>query len=106
MAVNRVMFNNHRGPFKAVVESSGRGVRVTFDGWGTEPFVASAAKVRIIYRVAGRTEMDFSAEAISSGAVRVRPVDRPVIQGRRIVIGLGGGAAKGVANVSVEGRRD
>src|SRR6516165_8723809 len=37
MAVNRVMFNDHRGPFKAVVESSGRGVRVTFDGWGQGP---------------------------------------------------------------------
>jgi hypothetical protein len=106
MTVNHVMFNDHRGPFKAVVESSGPGVLVSFDGWGRGPFVASAAKVRIIYRVAGRTEMDFVAEAISRGAVRVRPVDRPVIQGRRIVIGLGGGAAKGVANVSVQGRRD
>jgi hypothetical protein len=106
MAVNRVLFDDHRGPFKAVVESSGKGVRVTFDGWGTEPFVASADKIRIIYRVAGRKEMDLAAEAISGGAVRVRAVDRPVGQGRRIVIGLGQRAAKGVSTVSVEGRRD
>jgi hypothetical protein len=106
MAVNRVLFNNHHGPFKAVVESSGRGVRVTFDGWGTEPFVASADKIRITYRVAGRKEIDFTAEAAASGAVRVRPAGRAVAQGSRIVIRLGEGAAKGVASVSVEGRRD
>jgi hypothetical protein len=43
MAVNHVLFQDHRGPFQAVVESAGAGVRVTFDGWGREPFVASAA---------------------------------------------------------------
>ena len=106
MAVNHVMFNDHRGPFKAVVESSGKGVRVTFDGWGKEPFVASAARVRIIYWVAGKKEIDFVAEAVSSGAVRVQAVDRPATQGHRIVVGLGGRAAKGAATVSVEGRRD
>ena len=106
MAANHVMFNDHRGPFKAVVESSGRGVRVTFDGWGGEPFVASADKIRIIYRVAGRKDMDLAAEAISGGAVRVRRVDGPETRGRRIVIGFGEGAAEGVAKVSVEGRRD
>jgi hypothetical protein len=106
MAVNHVLLNDHRGPFKAVVESAGKGVRVTFDGWGQGPLVASADQVRIIYRVAGRKEIDFTAEAIPGGAVRVRPVARPVTQGRRIVIGLGERAAKGVANVSVEARRD
>jgi hypothetical protein len=106
MNVNHVQFNNHHGPFRVVVESAGKGVRVTFDGWGQEPFVASADKVRIIYWVAGRKEIDFAAEAISGGAVRVRPVDRPVTQGRRVVIGLGERAAEGVANVSVEARRD
>ena len=106
MAVNRVMFNDHRGPFKAVVESSGRGVRVTFDGWGQGPFVACADKIRIIYRVAGRMEMDLAAEAISGGAIRVRRVDGPETRGRRIVIGFGEGAAKGIAKVPVEGRRD
>jgi hypothetical protein len=68
MAVNHVRFNDHCGPFTAVVESSGKGVRVTFDGWGKAPFVASANKVRIIYWVAGRKEIDFAAEAISGGA--------------------------------------
>jgi hypothetical protein len=106
MAANHVMFNDHRGPFKAIVESSGKGVRVIFDGWGERPFVASAEKIRIIYRVTGRKEMDFAAEAISGGSVCVRPVDRPITQGRRIVIRLGERAAKGVANVSVEGGKD
>jgi hypothetical protein len=106
MAANHVMFNDHPGPFKAVVESPGKGVRVTFQGWGEEPFIASAEKVRIIYRVAGRKEIDFGAEAISGGEVRVRPVDRPAIQGRRVVIGLGERSPKGVANVSVEVRKD
>jgi hypothetical protein len=106
MAANHVTFSDHRGPFKAVVESSGQGVRVTFEGWGEQPFVASAGKVRIIYWVAGKKESDFVAEAVSGGAVRVRAVDRPVTQGRRIVVGLGERAAKGAATVSVEGRRD
>jgi hypothetical protein len=105
MAVNHNQFHDHRRPFQAVVESSGAGVRVTFDGWGKEPFVASAAKIRIIYRVAGGKEIDLVAESISGGAVRVRPVDQPVVQGRQIVIGLGERAAKGVATVSVEGGR-
>jgi hypothetical protein len=106
MAANHVLFNDHRGPFKAVVESSGRGVRVTFDGWGKEPFVASTDKVRIIYWVAGQRAIDFAAEAIAGGAVRVRAADRPVTQGRRIVIGLSPRAAKGATNVSVEAWRD
>jgi hypothetical protein len=106
LSANRVMFNNHRGPFKAIVESSAKRVRVTFDGWGEEPFVASAEKIRIIYWVAGRKEMDFAAELVPGGAVRIRPVDRPATQGRRIIIGLGERAAKGAAIVSVEGRKD
>jgi hypothetical protein len=89
MAVNHVMFNDHRGPFKATVESSGKEVRVTFDGWGKGPFVVSADKVRIIYWVAGKKEIDLAAECLSGGKVRVQPVDRPATQGRRIVIGLG-----------------
>jgi hypothetical protein len=106
MAVNHVTFNEHRGPFKAVVESAGRGVRVTFVGWGETPFVASADKIRIIYRVAGKRAIDFAAEAIPGGVVRVRPVDRPITQGRRVVVGLGERAANGVASVSVEARKD
>jgi hypothetical protein len=106
MAVDHVLFNDHSGPFKAIVESSGKGVRVTFDGWGRLPFVASAAKMRIIYWVADRKEIDFKAEAIAGGTVRVQPVDRPVSQGKRIIIGLGPRAANGVGNVSVEGPTD
>jgi len=106
MAANHVMFNDHRGPFKAVVESSGRGVRVTFDGRDKGPFIASAAKIRIISWVVGRKEIDFTVEAISDGAVRGRPADRPVTQGGRIVIGRGERATKGVGNVSVEARGD
>ena len=106
MAVNHVLSNDHRGPFQAVVESSGRGVRVTFVGWGETPFVASADRLRIIYRVAGRKEMDFTAEAISGGAVRVRGVDGRDTRGRRIVIGLGERSGDGVAKVSVEARTD
>ena len=49
---------------------------------------------------------DFAAEAIPGGDVRVRPSDRPVTQGRRIVIGLGERATKGAANTSVEVRKD
>jgi hypothetical protein len=88
------------------VESSGEGVQVPFVGRGPGPIVASAAKIRIIYWVAGRKAIDFTAEAVSDGTVRVRPVDRPVAQGRRIVLGLGERAAKGVATMSVEGTRD
>jgi hypothetical protein len=106
MAVNHVMSNDHDGPFRAVVESSGKGVRITFDGRGEEPFVASAGKIRIIYRVAGKKAIDFAAEAVPGWGVRVRQSDRRVTQGRRIVIGLGEPTAKGVANVSVEGKRD
>jgi hypothetical protein len=106
MAANHVMFNDHRGPFKAVVESPGKGVRVTFDGWGRQPFVASADKIRIIYWVAGKKAIDFVAEAIAGGIVRILPVDRPVTQGKRIVIGLGARAAKGIANISVEVTKD
>jgi hypothetical protein len=106
MAVNHVQFNDHSGPFKVVVESSGTGVRVNFDGWGKESFVASADKVRIIYWVAGRKEIEFDAEAISAKAVRVRPAGRPAAQGRRVVVRFGDRAAKGVATVSVAGRRD
>jgi hypothetical protein len=105
MAVKHVLFDNHQGPFKAVVESTGKGVRVTFEGWGKEPFVASANReVRIIYRVAGRKETDFTAEASSAGEVHVRPAGRPVIRGSRIVMGLGERATRGVASVSIDGR--
>src|SRR4051812_47436659 len=51
MAVKRVHFEDHEGPFKAVVDSTGQGVRITFHGWGKDPFVASADRqVRVVYR--------------------------------------------------------
>jgi hypothetical protein len=105
MAVNHVLFDDHRGPFKAVVESTGKRVSVSFDGWGKEPFVASAEKeVRVIYWVAGKKVVEFTAETASGGEVRVRPAGRPDIRGRRVVLGLGGRAAQGIAEVSVGGR--
>jgi hypothetical protein len=103
---DHVLFNDHHGPFMVVVESSGKGVRVTFDGWGKEPFVASATRIRIIYGVAGRNEIDFEAEASAGGAVRIRPADRPATEGRTIAVRLGERSTKGVANVSIEARSD
>ena len=105
MAVNHVLLDDHRGPFRAVVESTGKGVRVRFDGWGKEPFVASGDReIRVIYWVAGKKEIEFTADATSAGEVRVRPADRPVIRGRRVVMGLGERAAKNDKKVSVGGR--
>jgi hypothetical protein len=90
MAVNHVLLDDHRGPFKAIVEPTGRGVRVTFNGWGEEPFVASADKqIRIVYRVGRKKEIDFTAEVASTGEVRVRPEGRKIVEGKRVVIGLG-----------------
>jgi hypothetical protein len=78
MAVKHVLFEDHRGPFKAVVESTGTGVRVRFEGWGGEPFGAVADKeVRIISWVASRKEVEFTAEATTAGEVRVRPAGHP-----------------------------
>jgi hypothetical protein len=53
---------------------------------------------------AGSKEIDFTADIASRGVVRVRPVDRPVAQGKRITIGLGQPSARGGASVSVDGR--
>jgi hypothetical protein len=105
IAVKHVRFEDHRGPFKAVVESTGRGVRVSFDGWGKEPFAAVADKeVRIVYSVSGLKESEFTAEVVTGEEVRVRSTGRPVIRGRRIVMELGGHAAQGAADVPVGGR--
>jgi hypothetical protein len=104
MAVKHVMFNDHRGSFKAVVESSAHGVRVRFEGWGKEPFTAVADKeIRVIYRVPGRKAVDFTAEATATGDVRVMTPGRPKVRGRRIVLGLGGSPTQGAASASVEG---
>jgi hypothetical protein len=90
MAVNHVTFADHRGPFKAVMESTGKGIRITFDGWGETPFTASTDKgVRIISLIAGKKEIDFTAEAVSPTEVRVRLTDGHAVSGKRIVMGLG-----------------
>jgi hypothetical protein len=101
LAANHVMFENPTGPVRAIVESSRGGIRVSFDGWSKDRFVASAARVRIVYCVGGRREIDFVAEPISGGTVRVRPVGRPASEGTRIVIRLGESAPKATASVSV-----
>ena len=104
MAVKHVWFDDHRGPFKAVVESTGKAVRVNFDGWGKERFVASADKqIRIIYKPVGRKAIEFTMESSSAGEVRVRRVDRPDVRGRRVVLELGAVDAQALAKVSVEG---
>jgi hypothetical protein len=106
IAANHVIFDDHDGPVKAIVEPSRAGVRVTFDGWGKDRFAVSADRVRIIYRVGNRKEIDFVAELISDGAaVRVRPVDRPVAEATRIVLQLGEHDPKAVTNVSIEARK-
>jgi hypothetical protein len=106
MAANHVMFNDHHGPFKAIVESTGTGVRVTFDGWRKQALVSTADKLQIIYSNAGRKEIDLVAEATSGNAVRIRPVDQLASQGKRTVIWFGEGSAKAAAKVSVEARNE
>jgi hypothetical protein len=106
IAVSHVMFNDHRAPFKAVVGSSRKGVQVSFDGWGDKPFVAFADRVRITYSVAAKKVIDFAADPIADRAVRVRAIDRPAMQGRRIVIRLDERASESVASVSLDGTMD
>jgi hypothetical protein len=87
----RVIFNDHNGPYKAIVEPTGKGVKVTFDGWGKESFTASAKKeIRIISRVAGRKEIEFTVEFVSSSEVRIRSDPRQSVRGSRIVAAIGG----------------
>jgi hypothetical protein len=105
MAVNHVQFDDYQGPFKVFVESTGRGVRVRFVGWGKEPFVATADKeVRIIYWVAGRKEIGLTAEVASAQEVRVGSTDGQVIQGRHIAIGFGERVSQGIAKVLDQGQ--
>ena len=78
-------FDNHDGPFEAVVEPSASGVRVTFNGWEEHPFVATAARIRMVYHRPGADRVDVVAEAMPGGKVRIRPADRPPIQGKKVV---------------------
>ena len=91
---NHVYFDTHDGPFEAVVEPSPSGVRITFNGWEEHPFVASAARIRMVYNQPGAARVDFVAEAMSSGEVRVRPAGRRSIEGRKVAFRLGGSKAR------------
>jgi hypothetical protein len=94
MSASHVFFDNHDGPFDAVVEASAGGVRVTFTGWEEYPFVATAAKIRMAYDRPGAARVEFVAEAIPGGEVRIRPVGKPPIQGRKVALRLGGADAR------------
>jgi hypothetical protein len=106
IAANHVMFDNQDGPAIAIVEPSPAGVRVTFEGWGKDRFAVSADRVRIIYWVGNRKEIDFVAELLSGRTtVRVRRVDRPVAEAARIVLRLGEYDRKKATNASTEARK-
>jgi hypothetical protein len=90
ISANHVYFENHDGRFEAIVEPSPNGVRVTFNGWEEHPFVATAARMRVIYRRPGADPVDVVAEALPGGKVRIRPAGRPTVQGEKISIRLGG----------------
>jgi hypothetical protein len=87
---NHVYFDKHDGPFEAVLEQSPSGVRVTFNGWEEHPFVATAAQIRMIYHRPGADRVDVVVERTSGGNVRVQPVGRLPVQGKRVSIRLGG----------------
>jgi hypothetical protein len=86
---SHVFFNNHEDPFEAVVEPSADGVQVTFTGWEEHPFVATAARIRMVYHRPGAGLVDFVAEAMPDGEVRIRPAGRTLIHGRKVAVRLG-----------------
>jgi hypothetical protein len=90
ITASHVFFDNHSGPFEAVVETSAGGVRITFNGWEEHPFVATAAGIRIVYHRAGARRVDVLTEAIPGSEVRISPVARPPIKGRKVAIRFGG----------------
>ena len=67
---NRVYFDDHEGPFEAVVERSADGVRVTFNGWEERPFTASSKTIRVAYHGPGAGRADFIVEAMPDGEVQ------------------------------------
>jgi hypothetical protein len=91
---NHIYFDNHAGPFEAVVEPSASGVRVTFTGWEEHPFVAKATKIRIVYRGPGAETADFVAGSVAGGNVQLQPVGHPAVQGYKVSIRLGGSDVK------------
>ena len=89
LAANRVSFDDHEGPFEAVVERSADGVLVTFNGWEERPFTASSKKVRVIYRHPRAGNAEFVADATTDGGVQVRVPGRPPIRGSKVSVRLG-----------------
>jgi hypothetical protein len=94
IAANHVYFHKKNGKFEAVVEPSTSGVRVTFTGWEEHPFVGTAARIRVIYRRPGSGEIDFVAEAIPGGKIRVQPAGRRAVQEKKVSIRFDGPEAK------------
>jgi hypothetical protein len=94
IAANHVYFHKKNGKFEAVVERSPNGVRVTFNCWEEHPFVGMAARIRVIYRRPGSGEVDFVAEAIPGGKIRVQPAGRRAVQEKKVSIRLEGSEAK------------
>jgi hypothetical protein len=94
ISARHVYFDNHDGSFEAVVEPSADGVRITFRGWEEHPFVAKAARIRMVYQRRGAERVDVLAETMANGEVRIRPVGQPPIHGRKVVARLGGPEAR------------
>lgn len=90
ISANHVFFDNHDGPFEAVVQPAAGGVRVTYNGWEEHPFVATAARIRMVYHRPGADRVDLIVEAMPDGEVRIRPAGRPLIHGRKVAVRLGG----------------
>ena len=89
LGANRVYFDDHDGPFEAVVERSADGVRVTFNGWEERPFTASSKTIRVAYHGPGAGRADFIVEAMPDGEVQLRVAGRPAIRGEKISVRLG-----------------
>jgi hypothetical protein len=49
IVASHVFMDDHDGPFEAVAEQAGSGVRVTFNGWEAHRFVATSAGIRLVY---------------------------------------------------------
>jgi len=90
IAANHVYFDDHDGLFEAVVEPSASGVRVTFNGWEEHPFVATTARIRMVYERPGAARVEVVAEPMPGGKVRIAPVGRPAIHGKKVSIRMGG----------------
>lgn len=87
---SHVFLDDHDGPFEAIAEPAGNGVRVTFKGWEEHPFVATASILRIVYHRPESPPVDLVIEAMPAGQVRISPRGRSPIQGKRVSVRLGG----------------